>query len=165
LEKLTRISLAGETAQRRFNAKSWRPHHSAKDPQKAADLMSHVCQSEKELTARLHLHQIEVEQSLSLYWYLVDAVVQALLEKKTMIGWEVETIIGAAHQPIDNPPATKIELLRRRHNSNLEGENYEQPDTNPHRGRNYARSARVSATSCEFRHAGLYSREAIGNLE
>jgi hypothetical protein len=61
--------------------------------------VSYLCQSEKELAARLNLHEIEVKQALELHWYLVEALVETLLERKTMIGWEVETAIGAAYQP------------------------------------------------------------------
>ena len=98
LEKLTRISLAGGAAQRRFNAKSCRRHHSTYDVQDASDLISRLCQSGRELNARLNLHQIEVEQALDIHWNLVEAVARALLEKKTMIGWEIEVTIGAAYK-------------------------------------------------------------------
>jgi hypothetical protein len=98
LEKLTRIALAGSAAQRRFKPKTCRSQQSASDREAAVGLISHLCQSEREVNARLHLHQIEVEQALHTQWHVVEAVARALLEKKSMIGWEVETIIGAAYK-------------------------------------------------------------------
>jgi hypothetical protein len=97
LAKLTRISLAGTIAERRFNAKRWRRHHSSVDLEAAIELLSHVCESHRERNARLKLHEIEVEQALNGNWHLVEAVAKALLERKSMIGWEVESVIGAAY--------------------------------------------------------------------
>lgn len=61
--------------------------------------MSCLCHSERELQARLNLLRIETGQALDKHWNLVEAVAQALLQRKTMIGWEIETIIGAAYTP------------------------------------------------------------------
>lgn len=89
--------LAGGAAQRRFNPKGIRSHHSSSDLEKVKNLVSRLHSEGEEYYVRRYLE----ERSWNLVnhpqnWRLIQDLAKALLEHRTMSGTEVEALLRAS---------------------------------------------------------------------
>jgi hypothetical protein len=96
LERFVRVMLAGNIAQHRFKPRSgYREFNLHADRHKAVELLSHFTRSNEELGAYLRLLQIQTKQKIEGRWPLVEAVANALLDRRTLSRDEVRTIVLA----------------------------------------------------------------------
>jgi hypothetical protein len=94
------ICLAGASAQRRFAPRSIRGWHSHGDYQKAVDISSHMCGSNKEENAYLRWLQVRSDNLVETYWLEIDAVAKALLKHRTLNGEEIVRAITSAGREV-----------------------------------------------------------------
>jgi ATP-dependent Zn protease len=97
IERRIIMSLAGFSAQRRFNKKSWRSYHGRSDFRFAVDLASHIVFDGAGMTAFLNWLQYRSDALIKLRWPEVARVARALLESKTMTGAEIVEVIEGEH--------------------------------------------------------------------
>jgi hypothetical protein len=83
-EKAIRVALAGDIAQRRFSARSFRRHHPSQDWDHAIDLAMRMSGSTEQMNARLKLHTIEVVDRLEVAWPLVTRIAEALIHRRKL---------------------------------------------------------------------------------
>jgi hypothetical protein len=120
LERAIQISLAGQIAQRRFNARSVRTWQARSDHQCAVDLALRCCGSGRTATAFLKYLTFCVEDALfaPINWRLVEALAKELLTKKVMNGKEAEAFLlaqlGCSTKSIKTADSTTITLARSR---------------------------------------------------
>ena len=93
IERCVVIALAGNVAQRRFNPRSVRSHHAQNDFNKAADVLSHLSGSDKELQAYMNLLLIRAENLLMRMWPSVTALASSLLKESALSGEQATAII------------------------------------------------------------------------
>lgn len=99
-EKRVMVSLAGELAQRRFDPNSVHPDHGAGDREHIAHILERYagCDSDGVIDMRKHYALLEewTDQLLAQKWYLVQAVADALVERRTLSKQEIYDVILAA---------------------------------------------------------------------
>lgn len=100
MERQARIYFAGEIAQRKFNPRSLRFHHSHDDRRSAMNLISRLTSSDRELGAWLKLLRIQTEEIVyqDYRWAQVEAVANALMRRGTLAGGVIRSVIQQALQ-------------------------------------------------------------------
>jgi hypothetical protein len=87
-ERLIRVCLAGEIAQRRFDARSIRHYHGAEDRAKAANVISYLASPGEHADAYMRLLEIETQKIVEEWWELIGALAAALITRCRMTGAE-----------------------------------------------------------------------------
>jgi hypothetical protein len=95
MERTALIYLAGEQAQREFQASSFRRHQSGSDWRNAMKLMAGFCGSQKELGAYLRWLQIRAQELVTHppNWTIIEAVANTLMERKELTCEEIRSIV------------------------------------------------------------------------
>jgi hypothetical protein len=88
-EKWITVMLAGPTAQRLHNPRSWRHYHGASDRKVAVDLALNLNGSGEAASAYLNWLEIVTRQMIAGSWPSVERVAGALLEHGTLAGPEL----------------------------------------------------------------------------
>lgn len=98
-EKQVMVSMAGVLAQRRFNRRSFRSWHGSRDEEKITVILEpYAISNDGGLDLRPHYVLLRgwTEMTLSRVWSAVEAVANALLERRRLSGKEVRAVINAA---------------------------------------------------------------------
>jgi hypothetical protein len=85
----------GRSQRRSFAAQSI----AASDHEKAADLISRLAGSDRELDAWLNLLRIQTEQKVEVFWNEIEAIAAALLEHGTLSAKRCREIVANANRP------------------------------------------------------------------
>ncbi|RUW01101.1 MULTISPECIES: hypothetical protein [unclassified Mesorhizobium] len=93
IEALIIVTLAGDIAQRKHQAKSVRRWHASADRQQAADLALSICGSGESATAYLAWLDIVTRNIVEGRWSVIERVAAALLERETLTGDELRAVI------------------------------------------------------------------------
>jgi len=93
LETRVMISLAGETAQRRFWPSSVRSYEGMSDRHHAVNELSYLTSSPEELEPYLRWLDIRVNRMIACHWKQTTTVANALLEKKRLSAKEVLALV------------------------------------------------------------------------
>ncbi len=99
-EKRVMVLQAGEVAQRRYNPRSVRRHHSGDDYEKCVNILRIYSPDEEKLDVMPHYLLLRkwtiylIEQ----HWHLVEAFAKALLKCRELSGTQVRDVINAANQ-------------------------------------------------------------------
>lgn len=86
IRSVARIALAGEIAQRRYRASSWRKHQGRTDRETALMLALRLVQSGEQAAALLIGLESQVQDALARHWKLVEAVAAALVRHGHLSG-------------------------------------------------------------------------------
>jgi len=104
IDKSIKVSLAGAIAQRHFVPDEYDTHHDAADRQQAANFLLSDPPSEKWVELKWELLEIETESFIKTRWARcqIEAVTEALLERKTLTSDEVRKVAtDALGSPIE----------------------------------------------------------------
>jgi ATP-dependent Zn protease len=93
LEDVLIMLLAGDIAQRRFAPRSSRNWQTTEDRQTAADLALSICGTGESATAYIAWLTIRARDIVHGRWSLVERVANALLERETISGEDIRTLI------------------------------------------------------------------------
>jgi hypothetical protein len=112
-ERLVKMSLAGEIAQRRYKPRSMRSHHGHSDRDHAADLLSYFATSQEELQVWLKLLTIRTENMFApaRVWRAVEKLAAALMVKRAISGKEATEIISSALRDASDEDRTIMPVL------------------------------------------------------
>ncbi len=86
MRSVARIALAGEIAQRRYRASSWRRHQGRTDRETALMLAIRLVQSGEQAAALMIGLEAQVQDALARHWRLVEAVAAALVRHGHLSG-------------------------------------------------------------------------------
>lgn len=86
MRSVARIALAGEIAQRRYRASSWRRHQGRTDREAAVMLAIRLVQSGEQAAALMIGLERQVQDALDAHWQLVEAVAAALVRHGHLSG-------------------------------------------------------------------------------
>lgn len=86
IRAVARIALAGEIAQRRYRASSWRKHQGRTDRETAAMLALRLVQSGEQAAQLMVGLEAQVQDALATHWRLVEAVAAALVRHGHLSG-------------------------------------------------------------------------------
>lgn len=86
MRSVARIALAGEIAQRRYRASSWRKHQGRTDRETALMLAIRLVQSGEQAAALMIGLEAQVQDALARHWRLVEAVAAALVRHGHLSG-------------------------------------------------------------------------------
>ncbi len=100
-----RVNLAGIIAQRRYNARSYREHDDFSDRTTVTHLAHSLGGNEEITNAYMRLWDAQTRAVLDLHWSRVEALAEALLEKRELTGDEAVRVMLAVDAP--SPPAIK----------------------------------------------------------
>jgi fido (protein-threonine AMPylation protein) len=92
LEKYARYLLAGDIAQRRFDRYSVRTWQAHDDRHNAVAHLEPLAGSGREIQAWLDLLSIQTEQLIEFWWFRVEAMAKALLDRKHLSSTEIRRI-------------------------------------------------------------------------
>ncbi len=98
LESFIMLSFAGGIAEKKHRGQANHLGSSA-DYERVVDLAMMATGSAKETTAYLKWLHIRAEQTVNVYWYLVEAVAQALLERRALNAADIEQIMSTTRRP------------------------------------------------------------------
>jgi hypothetical protein len=104
MERKALIYLVGEQAQREFQASSFRRHQPGTDWRNAMNLMAGFCGSQRELGAYLRWLQIRAQELVTHppNWAMIEAVANALIERKELTCEEIGAIVYWARNDARN---------------------------------------------------------------
>ena len=115
-EKHTMIAMAGELAQRRFDPRSWRSYHGSTDRHNVVNFLMRYAPYRKgaiDITAHYKLLREWACEMLERQWYLVEAVADELVKRRTLSHNELrEVILNAQDQKHMLPIGSSIALAR-----------------------------------------------------
>lgn len=86
MRSVARIALAGEIAQRRYRASSWRKHQGRIDRETAVMLAIRLVQTGEQAAALMIGFERQVQDALAAHWRLVEAVAAALVRHGHLSG-------------------------------------------------------------------------------
>jgi hypothetical protein len=113
IERYIRAALAGSIAQHRYSPQSFENHHAKGDDSNAFQLaLALASDNVREAEAWLNLLHIQTESLIELCWFAVEAVAQALLERHTLIGDELQKVCQSAF--MNSPKRERVELADER---------------------------------------------------
>jgi hypothetical protein len=107
-EKLVMGLQAGRVAQQRYSARSVRRRHYANDLSKCVALLLKYDPDRVKPNARLHRLLLDqwTESLIEQHWHLVEAVAEALLERRELSGTELLKVINDVNQQRDGNAST-----------------------------------------------------------
>jgi len=94
IERAIKVCLAGLTAQRIYNPRSWRRYHGTSDHDLAIDLALRMWGREEQASLYLRLLENSVRHDLSLWWHVVEALAATLIEKQLLDASQVREIFA-----------------------------------------------------------------------
>ena len=94
-ENMVLVLCAGPAAQRRFNPKGFRSHHASDDWHQAIQLLSHLESDNEVVQVYYDMFELKARNLVAspVYWPCIEAVAEALLERRQLSGSEVKDII------------------------------------------------------------------------
>jgi hypothetical protein len=127
-EKWVMILQAGEVAQRWYNSCSVRRGHSQSDFKKCVDILRMYAPDEKKLVVEPHYLLLRnwTIYLIVQHWHLVEAVANALLDRRELSGTQVLDVIRTANQKPTSinvqPLLDAVEIIRQRRKGSESGE-------------------------------------------
>jgi hypothetical protein len=98
LENYAVMSLAGEAAQRRFNPRSIRSHHSSADYRLVIDALSYLCEPSSEVMEyyfALMQAQARAVVGNPINWCAIELLAKELMRRRTIKGKELREFISS----------------------------------------------------------------------